>query len=411
MTSPLRTTGDFRLGKPLRSWAEGQAKSITFIVTEDCNLRCRYCYLVGKNKLNSMPWQVAQRAVDHVLDRRVDFPEPSVIWEFIGGEPLIEIDLIDRITDYAKMQAYARDHPWFANYRISISTNGILYGTPKVQRFLRKNRDHLSIGISVDGSKRKHDRARVWPDGRGSYDSVLKNVPLWLSQFPGSSTKATFAPGDIPFIKESILDLWTLGIKDVAANVVFEKGWSRDDPNLFQEQLCGLADHIIEHRMWRDHNCSFFSEQIGHPQLDDQNWCGAGKMLAIDPGGRFLPCVRFAAYSLCHKPARVVGDVSRGYDHDKLRPFLALNLSSQSTRKCVECQVASGCAWCQGCNYDNAESDTIYQRATFVCEMHKARCRANAYYWSRFRAATANGGDDRFARSEASSKSEELRQS
>ena len=37
-----------------------------------------------------------------------------------------------------------------------------------------------------------------------------------------------------------------------------------------------------------------------------------------------------------------------------------------------------------GTNYDFAESDTIYQRATYICKMHKARVRANRYYWERF---------------------------
>ena len=45
--------------------------------------------------------------------------------------------------------------------------------------------------------------------------------------------------------------------------------------------------------------------------------------------------------------------------------------------------MAAGCAWCQGENYDAAETDTIYQRATAICRMHKARVRANNYYWNR----------------------------
>ena len=32
-----------------KSWQEGMAKNITFIVTKDCQLACKYCYLVGKN--------------------------------------------------------------------------------------------------------------------------------------------------------------------------------------------------------------------------------------------------------------------------------------------------------------------------------------------------------------------------
>ena len=46
-------------------------------------------------------------------------------------------------------------------------------------------------------------------------------------------------------------------------------------------------------------------------------------------------------------------------------------------------EVARGCAWCQGENYDAAETDTVFQRSTAICKMHKARVRANNYYWNK----------------------------
>ena len=50
-----------------RSWKNGLAKTITFIVTKDCQLACKYCYLVGKNKHERMTLDVAIRAVDYIL--------------------------------------------------------------------------------------------------------------------------------------------------------------------------------------------------------------------------------------------------------------------------------------------------------------------------------------------------------
>lgn len=106
-------------------------------------------------------------------------------------------------------------------------------------------------------------------------------------------------------------------------------------------------------------------------------------MLAVDAGGRFYPCTRFAAYSLREKAPIIVGNIEEGINFDLLRPFLALDRVSQSPRECLECNVASGCAWCQGENYDAADTDTIYQRSTAICKMHKARVRANNYYWNK----------------------------
>lgn len=375
------------------------AKSITFIVTKDCQLACKYCYLVGKNSKERMSWEVAKQAIDYILDHEEDFKEESVVWDFIGGEPFLEIDLIDKICDYIKTELFRRNHHWFNSYRFSFSTNGINYDTEKVQSFIKKNIDHLSIGITIDGTKQKHDLNRIWKtsdmqhgiipkpeEERGSYNDVVRNIPLWLSQFPNAGTKVTISTADIPYICESVLHLYSLGIHEVNINCVFEDVWNEGDDLRFEAQLLQLADAIIDGGYYNDYACSFYSEQIGRPMdsvLDNQNWCGAGRMLSIDAAGNFYPCTRFAQYSLREKKAWVIGNVNDGIDKNKLRPFLMLDRCTQSRPECVDCEVASGCAWCQGENYDAAESPTVYQRATAICKMHKARVRANNYYWNK----------------------------
>ena len=379
-------------------WKSGLAKSITFIVTKDCQLACKYCYLVGKNSNERMSWETARQAIDYILDHENDYKDESVIWDFIGGEPFLEVELIDRICDYLKIQMYNKNHHWFDSYRFSISTNGINYHTEKVQRFIEKNYNHLSVGITIDGTKRKHDLNRIWktpeieqgiplrPENeKGSYDDVVKNIPLWLKQFPDGGTKVTIASEDIPYIRESVLHLYSLGIKEVNINCVFENVWKEGDDMLFEEQLIELADDIIDKDLYHDYVCSFFSEHIGKPMdpMNNINWCGAGKMLAVDAAGNFYPCTRFAKYSLRNKPAWIIGNVKDGIDQNKLRPFLTLDRLTQSSDECFNCEVASGCAWCQGENYDAADTHTIYQRSTAICKMHKARVRANNYYWNK----------------------------
>ena len=380
-------------------WQDGLAKSITFIVTKDCQLACKYCYLVGKNNEERMTWEIAKQAIDYILDNESSFKEESVVWDFIGGEPFLEIDLIDKICDYLKLEMYRRNHHWFNSYRFSFSTNGINYHTEKVQNFIRKNREHLSIGITIDGTRQKHDLNRIWKtdemkkgimprhhEERGSYDDVVKNIPLWLEQFLNAATKVTISSSDIPYIKESVLHLYSLGIHQVNINCVFEDVWKEKDDIQFENQLIQLADAIIEGEYYKDYMCSFFQEHIGKPmdsKRDNQNWCGAGKMLSIDAAGNFYPCTRFAQYSLRCKNAWIIGNINDGIDSNKLRPFLTLDRCTQSSQECIDCEVASGCAWCQGENYDAADTPTIYQRATAICKMHKARVRANNYYWNK----------------------------
>ena len=380
-------------------WQSGIAKNITFIVTKDCQLACKYCYLVGKNSKERMSWEVAKQAIDYILDHEKDFKEESVVWDFIGGEPFLEIDLTDKICDYIKIELFKRNHHWFNSYRFSFSTNGINYDTEKVQNFIKKNIDHLSIGITIDGTKQKHDLNRIWKtsdmqngimpkpeEERGSYNDVVRNIPLWLSQFPNAGTKVTISSADIPYICDSVLHLYSLGIHEVNINCVFEDVWHEGDDLRFEAQLLQLADAIIDGGYYNDYACSFYSEQIGKPMdsvLDNQNWCGSGRMLSIDAAGNFYPCTRFAQYSLREKKAWVIGNVHDGINKNRVRPFLTLDRCTQSRPECVDCEVASGCAWCQGENYDAAESPTVYQRATAICKMHKARVRANNYYWNK----------------------------
>lgn len=371
-----------------QSWNSGIAKSITFIVTKDCQLACKYCYLIGKNTSERMDWSIAKKAIDYILANKKYFNEKSVIFDFIGGEPFLEIELIDKICDYIKTEMFKMNHRWFDSYRFLFSTNGLNYHTEKVQNFIKKNIDHLSIGVTIDGTKSKHDLNRIYKGDieRGSYNDVVRNIPLWLKQFPNGGTKVTISSADITYIKESVLHLFDLGIKNVDINCVFEQVWEEGDDKKFEDQLMQLADAIIDNDLYKDYACSFYTEHMGKPMdcvRENQNWCGAGKMLAIDAAGNFYPCTRFAQYSLRDKKAWIIGNVNDGIDKNKIRPFLTLDRCTQSSQECIDCEVASGCAWCQGENYDAADTATIYQRATAICKMHKARVRANNYYWNK----------------------------
>lgn len=370
-----------------KDWKSGASKTITFIVTKDCQLACKYCYLVGKNSKERMSLDIAKKAIDYILSHEDDMPEESVVFDFIGGEPFLEIELIDKVCDYIKTEMFRLNHHWFNSFRFSFSTNGINYHEKKIQDFINKNRNHLSIGITIDGTQMKHDLNRIYKvSSKGSYQDVVKNIPLWLQQFPNAATKVTISSPDIPYISESVIHLYSLGIHEVNINCVFEDVWKEGDDKAYESELLKLADIIIDNDYYKDYACSFFSETIGKPLdkvKENQNWCGAGKMLAIDAAGKFYPCTRFAQYSLRDKKECVIGDIEKGIDYNKLRPFLSLDRCTQSTNECVDCEVAGGCAWCQGENYDAADTDTFFQRATTICKMHKVRVRANNYFWNK----------------------------
>lgn len=374
----------YSVGKFPAGWGENKAQVVTFVVTEDCNLRCKYCYITHKKANKVMDFNTAKLFIDYLFEDKIARKE-AVILEFIGGEPLLEVGLIDEICDYFKLISYEKNDEWYWNYRISISTNGVNYSDEDVQKFVKKNIGKLSIGITIDGTKEKHDLQRVYPSEKGSYDDIMKSIPLWVSQLH-SHTKVTFASDDLKYLKESIIELWNMGIKSVAANVVFENVWKEGDDQLFEVQLHELADYIIDNELYNKYNCTLFSDSLGgYYSSSDLNstYCGAGKMMAIDADGNIFPCIRYKDYSLNNQPEWKIGDLDNNINMEMLRPFVLAMTKYQSNPVCLECEVATGCAFCQGFNYDESPNQTNFYRATHICAMHKARVRANDYYFSR----------------------------
>lgn len=91
--------------------------NVTFQVTDDCNLRCTYCYQINKQK-HVLKLEDAKKFIDLLLDnsettkKYIDTKDGvGVIMEFIGGEPFLQTQLIEDIVDYFVGQMIIKDHP------------------------------------------------------------------------------------------------------------------------------------------------------------------------------------------------------------------------------------------------------------------------------------------------------------
>ena len=79
--------------------------TVTFQLTEDCNLNCTYCYQINKSPAK-LSFEYAKKFIDLLIEdsykEKTYFSldkTSGVIAEFIGGEPLLEIELLDKIVD------------------------------------------------------------------------------------------------------------------------------------------------------------------------------------------------------------------------------------------------------------------------------------------------------------------------
>jgi len=329
-----------------------------------------------------MAWESAKNIADFLLSLPVS--DDTVIFDFIGGEPLIEIDLISKISDYIVSEMIRINHPWLANYSFRFTTNGLLYSNCKVQKYIEKYKDRLSVQISIDGTRRKHDLNRVFPNGVGSYDKILPSVKLWQEQFESKAqTLMVISHGDLPFLSESVIHLIQLGLRNIYISLVVEDVWQEGDERIFEKELMIIADFVIENKLWDKITLSPFRQELGLLDNEEHIFPCGNLMYVFDSDENIYTCVRFADYSLRSKEQRIIGSVKKGIDYNKLRPLLAFDRESAYPKECLDCEVATCCRWCPAENYDSSNIGTVFNRTTTVCRLHKANVLVKNYFWNK----------------------------
>ena len=138
-----------------------------------CNLACKYCYYLEKNKL----YPTAQRHLmsDEMLEQFTrEYIEAQtmnqVLFTWHGGEPLL------RSIDFYR-KALSLQQKYAGGRRIDnvIQTNGTLL-TDEWCEFFAQN--HWLVGISIDGPQPDHDHYRLTAAGKPSWQKVMQGIKL-----------------------------------------------------------------------------------------------------------------------------------------------------------------------------------------------------------------------------------------
>lgn len=311
----------------------------------------------------------------------------GIIIDFIGGEPFMNVETMDYVVEYFFEECFRRDHIWLTNFRVSISSNGLLYFQPQVQHFLQKYKNFISLNITIDGPKEVHDSCRKDWEGRGSYDRSMAAWEHWqkVIGYHNVETKVTIAPENLPMMEEIFDFFLSRGCVTIHANPVFEHKWTVEEAQLYYCILIRLAERLLE---TEGAESSLFSDFKGKPLLasDTANYCGGtSAMLAFDPDGNAYPCVRYMESSLgADRAPIIIGNTDGIYNKPEYQAIYddmkKVTRQSQSTEECLNCPVASGCAWCSAWNYQ--ETGSYNKRSTNICWMHRAEALAGTYYWN-----------------------------
>lgn len=166
------------------------------MLTDGCNMRCRYCFENVREPEDFRPRRMDQRTVELGIDAfarlcgRYRPPEgqiPKI--QFYGGEPLLNFAAFEHATCYA--ERLKRDGVLDARVQLCAVSNGLCM-TPAIADFIAGH--GIAIGISIDGDESIHDRYRRNLSGQGTFAQALSGYRMLKSAGAAVGVSVTLTP-------------------------------------------------------------------------------------------------------------------------------------------------------------------------------------------------------------------------
>jgi len=143
------------------------------ILTEDCNLRCKYCFddyfeeRANKKSCGIMKLSLLDDIINFIEKTKID---DKIIISYFGGEPMMNWEFIEKSLPIFNSKF---------NCEFSINTNGMHFTKERIN-FLIKN--NVNISLSLDGKKEYHDINRINKNGDGSWEEIMKYLPYLITK-------------------------------------------------------------------------------------------------------------------------------------------------------------------------------------------------------------------------------------
>jgi len=163
----------------ISNYLDNKMQMITLQVTQNCNLRCKYCVYGGDYKTRqhsnkTMTLEIAKKAVDFFIAHSSESDRVGIA--FYGGEPLLNFNVIRETVLYL-----INEYPG-KQYYFTITTNGTVFNDENL-KFM--NEFKFGIMISLDGDKQTHNANRRFKNNdQGSFDTVIKNIQYIKEHYP-----------------------------------------------------------------------------------------------------------------------------------------------------------------------------------------------------------------------------------
>ena len=178
----------------------GKLFNSTICVTRSCNLNCVYCYQKHKGT-ERMDFPTAKACVDEIFSSIPGSAYAGVLLKFMGGEPLLEFDLLRQVYEYVHERYPDVKKMLFA------TTNGTLLND-EMKAWFHEHRQSFYLGLSIDGTAEVHNHNRS-----GSFDMI--DTRFFAENWPEQGVKMTISEYSIPRLAESIRYIHSIGFQKI----------------------------------------------------------------------------------------------------------------------------------------------------------------------------------------------------
>ncbi|BAF59066.1 arylsulfatase regulator [Pelotomaculum thermopropionicum SI] len=301
-------------------------------LTFNCNLACEYCFIHDKSPAGRMTFATAKNAVDLLVERAA---YPAVNITLIGGEPLLEFELIKKIVPYALEAAGKRN----LGVTWSVTTNGTLINED-ILKFFASHK--IGMLLSIDGGPATHDRYRRTKSGEGTWHKIAGLIPLIKKYQPWLGARMTVSTEAVDTMWEDYSVLVGMGINQfIIAPAQGARRWTREQVERYG---LGLVKILLDYHRLRRRGIPLFIEEFEKDESEYGFWgCRAGSTsLAVAPNGDVSPCSKMLG--LTEEAGKyIIGNVNSGIDVKLLEPFR--HPAVHQPRHCKRCsrKCTGGC--------------------------------------------------------------------
>lgn len=347
-----------------------------FVVTTACNAGCIYCQANNGVSVPSlfMSEEMAEKAVDIALQS----PTQHLNFEFQGGEPLLNYEIIKHIFYYAEKNKEKHEISY------NVVTNLTLLTDEMIEFFIENS---FGISTSIDGPKFLHDVNRPLKNGDGTYEKTVESIRKMQRRGIRVGAIQTTTRASLKYPREIVRAYMDLGFDSIFVRPLTPLGkaamnWDEIgySPEEFIDFYQEVVDELIkinknERFMKEDHSAILLSRMDGKfvNYMELRSPCGAGiGQLAYYADGNIFTCDEGRMLHEMGDSVFKLGNVFSSSYSDIINNGVCRTVCASSILEsipvCCDCVYQPYCGTCPVVNY--AKSNDVIEK-----EPRGYRCR------------------------------------